>query len=136
VRDARDDDAGAEPEHEDFPSGEWVGFYQAFGSRHRQRMHLLFRKGQIVGDGIDDVGEFTIRGRYDAVSRETWWTKSYPSHDVFYRGFGELEGIWGTWDIPPAHRGGFHIWPRYHGEGEGKHEHTAVEEPVTVTAGG
>jgi hypothetical protein len=45
------------------------------------------------------------------------WTKSYVGrHKVYYNGFNEGKGIWGTWDIPGGlfHRhvhGGFHIWP-------------------------
>jgi hypothetical protein len=34
------------------------------------------------------------------------------AHDVFYRGFREGKGIWGTWEILWDARGGFHIWPR------------------------
>ena len=36
----------------------------------------------------------------------------YRRHDVFYRGFREGKGIWGTWEILWDARGGFHIWPR------------------------
>ena len=47
------------------------------------------------------------------VPRVADWTKTYiGAHDVFYRGFREGKGIWGTWEILWDARGGFHIWPR------------------------
>lgn len=76
-------------------------------------LHLEFSAGIISGNGTDDVGPFTIRGGYDTASGECHWTKSYlGSHDVFYRGFREGKGIWGTWEIRIIDHGGFHIWPR------------------------
>jgi hypothetical protein len=67
------------------------------GDRHCMDLHLHFGGGPISGKGNDDVGRFLIRGRYNAVERECYWTKTYPgSHDVYYRGFREGEGIWGT----------------------------------------
>lgn len=103
-----------------FPSGPWTGFYNYRpGDRHRMDLHLAFANGQISGDGNDDIGRFTIRGRYDAATKECWWTKTYPgSHDVAYRGFREGKGIWGTWEIKVFDHGGFHIWPRGAGAGE------------------
>ncbi len=76
-------------------------------------LHLAFSAGCVTGDGNDDVGRFVVKGRYDSASRECYWTKTYPgSHDVFYRGFREGKGIWGTWEIPGLAHGGFHIWPK------------------------
>ena len=73
----------------------------------------------MTGDGVDCVGRFLIKGRYDAAALECHWTKTYiGAHDVFYRGFREGKGIWGTWEIGLWARGGFHIWPRHEGEGE------------------
>ncbi len=96
---------------------------------------LTFANGQMSGDGRDDVGAFLIRGRYDAASGECYWTKSYiRAHDVFYRGFREGKGIWGTWEIKLWCRGGFHIWPRTSAEGETEAEQAAVEEPVDAVA--
>ena len=67
--------------------------------------------------GSDDVGNFRIRGRYDPSAGECYWTKSYiRAHEVFYRGFREGKGIWGTWEITVRDHGGFHIWPRRTGE--------------------
>ena len=98
-------------------------------------LHLTFANGVLSGEGADDIGRFLIQGRYDAASLECHWTKSYlGAHDVFYRGFREGKGIWGTWEITIQSHGGFHIWPRQAGEGEERAETTAVEEPVDAIA--
>ena len=90
-------------------------------------LDLTFGGGRMSGGGNDDVGQFLIKGQYDAQSLECWWTKSYVgAHDVFYRGFREGKGIWGTWEITVQDHGGFHIWPKRVGEGE--METTAAEE--------
>jgi hypothetical protein len=92
---------------------------------------LIFADGSVSGDGFDDVGRFLIKGRYDADSRECYWTKTYPgSHDVFYRGFRDGNGIWGRWEIAVHDHGGFHIWPRGLSEGEETAESTARAKPV------
>ena len=110
-----------------FPSGPWVGFYNyAPGEKHRMDLHLVFGEGHVNGDGNDDVGQFLVRGSYDKANRECSWTKSYPgSHDVYYRGFREGKGIWGTWEIGVISHGGFHIWPK--GEREGGEENASAE---------
>jgi hypothetical protein len=96
---------------------------------------LIFADGNLTGDGLDDIGRFLIRGRYDAASRECHWTKTYVgAHDVFYRGFREGKGIWGTWEIGQLNHGGFHIWPRQAGEGETQAESERLEEPVDAIA--
>ena len=119
-----------------FPSGPWVGFYNYRpGDRHRMDLLLTFSSGNMTGDGVDDIGRFLIKGRYDAASRECYWTKSYlGAHDVFYRGFREGKGIWGTWEIKSLSHGGFHIWPRQAGEGDASAETAANEEPVDAIA--
>jgi hypothetical protein len=102
-----------------FPSGPWIGFYNHRpGDRHRSDLQLTFINGSMTGDGVDDVGRFLIRGPYDPRNKECYWTKSYVgAHDVFYRGFREGKGIWGTWEITNFAHGGFHIWSRQAGEG-------------------
>ncbi|MGA4645087.1 hypothetical protein [Limisphaera sp. 4302-co] len=114
-----------------FPSGPWTGFYNYRpGDRHRMDLELTFRDGRIEGTGVDDVGRFVIRGRYDRDALECWWTKTYVGgHDVFYRGFREGRGIWGTWEITALDRGGFHIWPREEGEAHVREEETARALP-------
>jgi hypothetical protein len=96
-------------------------------------LSLTFANGNMNGDGSDDVGRFAVKGRYDSANRECYWTKTYlGAHDVFYRGFREGKGIWGTWEIGRYSHGGFHIWPRQDGEGE---ENSREEsEPVDAIA--
>ena len=98
-------------------------------------LQLTFTNGNMSGDGVDDIGRFLIKGRYDSASRECYWTKTYlGAHDVFYRGFREGKGIWGTWEIRIQEHGGFHIWPRQAGEGEVQSEAAAATEPVDAVA--
>ena len=98
-------------------------------------LQLTFSNGAMTGDGADDVGRFLIKGRYDAASRECYWTKTYlGAHDVFYRGFREGKGIWGTWEINIQYHGGFHIWPRQAGEGNAHAETAALVEPADAIA--
>jgi hypothetical protein len=96
----------------DFPSGPWTGFYQRTGRRHAQDLELSFEGGVIRGAGWDNVGEFVIKGSYYLESREVRWTKKYADGtSVYYRGFREGKGIWGTWRIPGGDHSGFHVWP-------------------------
>ena len=96
-------------------------------------LDLTFAAGKLSGDGNDDVGRFMVHGEYDAKSLECSWTKTYIGrHDVFYRGYREGKGIWGTWEIPPHSHGGFNIWPKR--IGEGKKETAAAAEPMPVAA--
>src|SRR6266481_1745028 len=119
-----------------FPSGPWVGFYNHRpGDRHRMDLNLTFAHGFMAGGGNDDVGRFFIKGRYEADTRECHWIKSYVgAHNVFYRGFREGKGIWGTWEISHFARGGFHIWPRQATEDLQEAAPALAEEPVDAIA--
>lgn len=119
-----------------FPSGPWTGFYNYRpGDRHRMDLELTFREGRMEGVGVDDIGRFVVRGRYDAESLECWWTKTYiGGHDVFYRGFREGRGIWGTWEIPPFDHGGFHIWPCTEGDAREAQEAQEASVPDALRA--
>jgi len=98
-------------------------------------LDLTFAAGRMSGDGNDDVGRFMIRGQYDVRSLECWWTKAYVgAHDVFYRGFREGKGIWGTWEITLHDHGGFHIWPKRAGEGEAETASAAKGQPEQSVA--
>jgi hypothetical protein len=124
-------------EQSEFPSGPWRGYYlyASSGVRHRQELGLTFKDGVMAGEGLDGVGRFVVRGRYDAGTRTAEWVKSYPgSHDVFYHGYREGKGIWGTWFIRGQSHGGFKIWPR--GTGEEEEEEERAEEQVPVAAKG
>ena len=123
-----------------FPSGEWMGFYlQPAVSRHRHRMdlHLAFQSGTFNGEGKDGVGEFLIKGRYDLKTGEVTFYKHYVrQHSVFYRGWNEGKGIWGTWEITGgagefrfSDKGGFHIWPKGMADPTGENLEAEAEVP-------
>ncbi len=100
-------------------------------------LNLTFASGRMSGGGSDDVGRFKIQGHYDATSLECSWTKTYVgAHAVLYRGFREGKGIWGTWEIALDNRGGFHIWPKKAGEGEGETSSNEQTEPMSAAAAG
>src|SRR5437868_9672913 len=115
-----------------FVSGPWAGCYTYQpGDRHRMDLQLIVASGAMTGDGNDAVGRFLIKGRYDEATLECHWTKSYlGAHDVFYRGFREGKGIWGTWELAIPFHGGFHIWPRSAGQGESDSEVIGRPEPI------
>lgn len=97
-------------------------------------LSLRFENGRITGDGADPVGLFVIAGHFDTSSGDCDWTKTYPgAHDVFYRGFREEKGIWGTWEIHQIWRGGFHIWPL--GEENAEELELLEEEPFEEVIG-
>lgn len=103
------------PEADDrFPSGPWTGFFLQAGINGKcwMELDLRFSGGTLRGEGRDRVGEFLVRGRYQLDDGKCWLSKRYlGKHDVAYLGYNEGRGIWGTWEIPPLWRGGFHIWP-------------------------
>jgi len=117
-----------------FPSGPWTGFYNySPQDKHRMDLDLTFAGGKMSGDGNDDVGRFAISGQYDVKSLECWWTKTYTgAHSVFYRGFREGKGIWGTWEITPHSHGGFHIWPEGMPDPTGSHLTEQADLPQAV----
>src|SRR5262245_63011802 len=83
----------------DFPSGPWTGFWLQ-PERHRQDRNLTFARGILSGRGSDRFGLFVVGGRYDTETKKVSWTKTYPgSHEVYYEGYREYQGIWGTWQI-------------------------------------
>lgn len=126
-------------DHALFPSGPWTGFYtySVAPGRHRMDLVLQFHEGRVTGQGSDDIGPFLISGSYDVKELEVTWWKTYPgSHRVWYRGFREGRGIWGTWEIPPSGKGGFRIWPKGIGEEEAllEEEMTPVEDIADAVA--
>ena len=137
--------AGEEPggnpaEDPDYPSGPWVGFYTYYSlpsaGRHRMDLTLRFCEGTITGDGIDPVGRFVLRGGYDRETGKCHWVKSYiGAHSVYYQGYRDGRGIWGSWEIPPANRGGFHIWPKGIGEAEIAADEIEVAEEEVLVVG-
>lgn len=121
---------------DEFTSGPWTGFYTYPGG-HRDRMDLSlsFHQGRLSGSGSDPVGPFLVQGGYDSEKGEVWWTKTYlGAHEVFYRGYRDTRGIWGTWEISPVWKGGFHIWPRRQGEGAAEEAEADREAPAEAVA--
>jgi hypothetical protein len=121
-----------------FPSGPWTGFFlqREIPGRHMMELSLTFQSGGMTGEGRDWVGKFVIRGKYNIADGQCYWTKRYlGKHDVFYRGFNEGKGIWGTWEIP-AHggfghmHGGFHIWPEGMADPTDSHLHEHADLPA------
>jgi hypothetical protein len=103
-----------------FPSGKWTGFFiQKNPPLGKQWMDLqcMFVQGVITASGNDLVGAFVFKGNYETVSGKCSWNKIYKGgHPVYYEGFNEGKGIWGTWLIEDKEKsinlkGGFHIWP-------------------------
>jgi hypothetical protein len=123
-----------------FPSGPWTGFFlqKAVPGRHLMELRLQFHAGTVTGEGRDWVGDFTIRGRYTIDNGRVHWQKRYVAkHDVYYRGYAEEKGIWGTWEIPtevlPGFRtGGFHIWPEGMSDPTQPTLREAADVPVAV----
>jgi len=123
-----------------FPSGPWTGFFlqEQMPGRHQMELQLRFSEKVLRGDGRDLVGEFTIAGRYETEEGTCYWTKRYVGqHDVYYKGFNEGKGIWGTWEIALAGGlifdvGGFHIWPEGMPDPTGGHLAEAVDLPRVV----
>ena len=99
--------AALEPDP-NFPSGPWTGFFlqPQLPGKHRMELQLTFQNGLMTGEGRDWVGVFTIRGRYEIADGKCYWHKRYVGrHDVFYQGFNEGKGIWGTWELVPKEIG-------------------------------
>jgi hypothetical protein len=118
-----------------FPSGRWTGFFvqPVIPGRHMMELHLTFRNGALTGEGRDWVGKFLLSGRYDTRDGKCYWTKRYLGrHDVYYKGFNEGKGIWGTWDIPPEWRGGFHIWPEGMEDPTRRQLHEEADLPFSI----
>lgn len=97
-------------------------------------MCLSFQDGIIRGEGLDDIGYFSVTGFYDAETRQCRWHKKYSSHTIYYNGFNDNNRIWGTWEEPAFlwNKGGFQLWPEGYSEAVSESEHEEVGEPVVV----
>jgi hypothetical protein len=124
-----------------FPSGDWTGFFlqKILPGRHLMELRLTFQNGTMTGEGRDWVGKFVVRGRYSTADGTCYWTKRYlGKHDVFYKGYNEGKGIWGTWEITGdaaggyTMRGGFHIWPEGMGNPNDDHLSAEADLPVVI----
>jgi hypothetical protein len=73
-------------------SGPWAGFYTQGDSmlKHHMELDLTFAAGTVIDDGLDDIGPFLIKGRYNLDTCEVSCMKSYiGGHGIYYRGFSE-----------------------------------------------
>lgn len=102
--------------HPLLPSGEWEGFYvyghSPGGRKGQMNFTLNFHEQKVEGSGSDEVGGFTWEGVYDLEAMTCKMVKYYTTHEVFYNGHIDENGIWGTWTISDYWNGGFHIWPK------------------------
>lgn len=106
-----------------FPSGPWTGYFlmpHTGKKRHATDLKLSFASGVLTGTGRDFVGPYSVHGTYAVSDGKCHWIKQYlGKHRVFYTGYNEGRGIWGTWEIVATHgntTGGFHIWPEAFGD--------------------
>ena len=130
----------AEPEQKEvdprFPSGPWKGFWLQHGMSGRQWMRdvaLAFADGRITGQGTDFVGEFVFRGRYSLDDGKVTLFKRYlGAHEVIYHGCNDGDGLWlwGTWQILPGDKGGFHLWPQGEKDPTGSELDEEADMPV------
>lgn len=120
------------------PSGQWRGYYHQLGSQH-QLAHFRFHfapNGDLGGAGVDNIGQYIIRGRFSRSAVRIAFSKFYQrgsraadgvvndesnlGHSVEYRGVrvgpSLGQGIKGKWFI--CHKesgyrgmGDFHLWP-------------------------
>ena len=91
-------------------SGPWVGFWIQDPVRGWMRIHLKFGKGKISGKGSDQIGVFSIRGRYSDGGNVVF-VKRYTWHRVSYVGRWDGAMIFGNWEIAGLDWGEFEIWP-------------------------
>ncbi|MGF1580182.1 MAG: hypothetical protein ACFCD0_12535 [Gemmataceae bacterium] len=121
-----------------FPSGRWIGFFlqtHMLPGKYQMEMELTFANGDLTGEGRDFVGKFLMRGTYDLNDGRCTWHKRYlGGHDIYYKGFNEGKGIWGTWELTPAPSvtGGFHIWPESMGDPSEQTLEEQADLPIIV----
>ena len=97
------------------------------------KLQLTFSQdGTIDGDGIDDVGRFTIHGHFDMAQLHAQWTKTYVGrHSVEYDGVYDGRNILGIWSLFWVN-GSFRIWPGENFEGIEVGEGIELELPAEL----
>ena len=142
-----------------YPNGPWKGYYTQRGLQHAGcKLHLEFHNvaaaGIISGVGVDDVGCYSIQGRYGARGAVAF-TKNYwegtknvhgviqkhlnQGHSVEYRGTAVAlrpdgvvdigRGIRGDWEfLDGTEAGTFHLWPVMEGWQEPEDEEGPAED--------
>jgi hypothetical protein len=87
-----------------YTSGAWDGFWEqaGWGRQPMQAFELNFgEKNDVLGQGVDVIGKFIVRGEYDKTTGIISFRKLYlGKHTVHYEGKPDGEGsILGTWLI-------------------------------------
>ncbi|VDI48491.1 Hypothetical predicted protein [Mytilus galloprovincialis] len=68
-------------------TGHWSGFYKQHDRQHPFELDIVFMEGNVTGEGIDQIGKFTIAGTCDVSSRRIQFRKQYKgAHSVNYSG--------------------------------------------------
>merc|ERR1719191_1057282 len=102
-------------------SGKWRGYYEQYGSSQRLcEFSLVFENGRVNGEGVDDVGAYSITGLSSEDCLRIAFSKQYVQHSlasngdvnqeenlghvVEYRGMAAgpevaTSGVRGTWFI-------------------------------------
>jgi len=124
---------------EEFPDGEWGGYYtqrrdtvgRETTSLRRDDMTLMlrFRGGEVTGQGQDALGLYRISGRYNGATRRCAFSKRYEGEDYVVEYRGERSGcrglgLRGKWFIRDDQQqagadvlggddeGCFRLWPK------------------------
>ncbi|CAJ1426427.1 unnamed protein product [Effrenium voratum] len=127
-------DPGRQSSQSSPPSGSWRGYYTYDRVNHDVcEFQLRFENTTVQGEGVDDVGCYTIRGTYKSAQKSVTFAKKYrlgsrnhlgllnednEGHVVTYQGrlVGDTlgAGFRGTWQIRNSgtnSNGNFHLWP-------------------------
>ena len=97
-----------------YPTGAWRGYWEQIllGRQPMADLYLRFDSGQIDGDGVDVVGQFTFTGTYDGSGAVTLVKQYIGRHEVLYQGAYDGEGsILGRWSIGGIQSGPFALAP-------------------------
>jgi hypothetical protein len=97
-----------------YPSGAWKGFWDqaSWGRQEMSGLVLRFAGGAVEGEGLDVIGPFTFRGRYDGQGHVSLVKQYVGRHQVHYEGRYDGEGtVFGRWSIVGAGEGKFALSP-------------------------
>lgn len=120
-----------------FPSGAWRGYWLQHGMKGWMKLMLEFRTGCVSGDGVDVVGQFTVRGSYCLKTGQVTIRKHYAGrYMVAYDGAAASDvHLRGQWNIRAClERGPWHIWPLPAGQSDSKFVETAADQRVHITS--
>ncbi|XP_063406891.1 uncharacterized protein LOC134690774 [Mytilus trossulus] len=116
-------------------NGHWSGFYKQHNRQHQFELDIAFLEGNVTGEGIDTIGQFTIAGTWDVSSRSIQFRKQYKgAHCVDYSGQLSTDGckmdgqynIGGSTDkftmsFVPAHHAVSEHWTGFYNQNDNRH---------------